>query len=119
MDFSIELYENQDGRKVVEEELDGVEKQAPVLHTLLVAGLAKLKRRDYHRPPLCMPVDDDLFELRVGRKDIARGLWFFCRGRRIVVVRCFVKKSQKTPSKEKDVARERMNDYLARHPDRK
>ena len=36
-----------------------------------------------------------------------------------VVVRCFVKKSQKTASKEKDVARERMKDYLARHPDRK
>ncbi len=91
-----------------------IEKQSSVLHALLVSGLNKLKHREHHRPPLSLSIGDDLFELRVGHKDIARGLWFFQRGQRIIVVHCFVKKSQKTPADELDLARKRMADYLAR-----
>lgn len=97
MEFTVELYETPDGRTVVEQELEALERQTPVLHDLLVAGLSKLRRREYHRPPLCEPLEDGLFELRVGHKDIARAAWFFREGRRIVVVHCFVKKSQKRP----------------------
>ncbi|MBI2939375.1 MAG: type II toxin-antitoxin system RelE/ParE family toxin, partial [Chloroflexi bacterium] len=50
---------------------------------------------------------------------IARAIWFFQKGQRIVVVRVFVKKSQKTPRLERELALTRMNDYLARYPDRK
>ena len=114
MDFSIELYETPRGDAVVEGELNAIEAQAPILHALLLAGLSKLKHRDHHRPPLCLPIGDGLFELRVGHKDIARGLWFFQRGQRIVVVRCFIKKSQKTPPGELEIARRRMHDYLSR-----
>jgi phage-related protein len=73
-----------------------------------------IKHREHHRPPLCLSIGDGLFELRVGHKNIARGLWFFQRGQRIIVVHCFVKKSQKTPADELDLARKRMADYLAR-----
>jgi phage-related protein len=55
-----------------------------------------------------------LFELRVGHKDIARAAWFFQAGQRIVVVRCFVKKSQKTPPAELTLAHRRMAEYLSR-----
>lgn len=61
-----------------------------------------------------MPLGDGLFELRVGHKDIARALWFFQAGQRIVAVRCFVKKTQKTPPGELDMARKRMAEYLSR-----
>jgi phage-related protein len=114
LEFSIELYETQAGRPVVEEELAAIERRTPVLHDLLVAGLNKLRRREYHHPPLCEPLGNRLFELRVGRKDIARAVCFFQEGQRIVVVRCFIKKSQKTPASELELAHRRMADYLSR-----
>lgn len=114
MEFTVELYETPDQKPIVEDELDAIERTIPVLYDLLVAGLNKLRRREYHRPPLCEPLGDGLFELRVGRKDIARAAWFFQAGQRIVVVRCFVKKSQKTPANELELARRRMAEYLGR-----
>jgi phage-related protein len=69
---------------------------------------------DFSRPPLCDSLGDGLFELRVGRKDIARAAWFFRAGQRIVVVRCFVKKTQKTPPAELTLAYKRMAEYLSR-----
>jgi phage-related protein len=114
LEFLIELYESEDGRPVVEDELEAIAHQIPVLYDLLLAGLNKLRRREYHRPPLCEPMGNGLFELRVGRKDIARAAWFFQQGQRIVVVRCFVKKSQKTPAGEIELARRRMVEYLGR-----
>lgn len=114
MQFTVEFYEIPDGQPVVEDELEALEDTAPALYDLLVAGLNKLRRREYHRPPLCEPLGGGLFEVRVGRKDIARAAWFFQTGQRIVVVRCFVKKSQKTPSGELALARKRMAEYLSR-----
>lgn len=114
MRFSIELYETKDGQPVVENELEAIERTSPILHALLMAGLNKLKRREFHRLPLSSPIGDGLFELRVGHKDIARGLWFFQHSQRIVVVHCFIKKSQKTPSGDLELARKRMNEYLSR-----
>lgn len=114
MEFTVELYETPDGQPVVEEELDSIENTIPVLYDLLVAGLNKLRRREYHRPPLCESLGGGLFEVRVGRKDIARAVWFFQTGQRIVIVRCFVKKSQKTPAGELELARRRMAEYVSR-----
>ncbi len=114
MEFTVELYETPDDQPVVEEELEAIERTIPVLYDLLVAGLSKLRHREDHRPPLCEPLGDGLFELRVGRKDIARAAWFFQTRQRIVVVRCFVKKSQKTPPGELELARRRMAEYLRR-----
>lgn len=114
VDFTVELYETASGQPVVEEELLGVKSQTPALYALLLAGLNKLRDRAYHGPPFCVSLGDGLFEMRVGREDTARAFWFFRRGRRIVVVRCFVKKSQKTPLRELELARRRMGDYLAR-----
>ena len=114
-DFAIELYENENGRPVAEEELDEIGKQTPELLALLLAGINKLKRREYHRLPLCSPLGADLFELRVGGKDIARAIWFFQKGQRIVIVRCFIKKSQKAPKSDLELAHKRRDDYLSRH----
>lgn len=118
MQFSIELYETSSGRAVVEEELENIEQQMPLLYDLLIAGLHKLRIRDNHRPPLCKPLGDGLFELRVGRRDIARAVWFFQHGQRLVVVHCFVKKTSKTPPIALELAAKRRADYLARHTSR-
>lgn len=114
MDFTVELYETAAGQPVVQEELLAVKSLTPSLYALLLAGLGKLRTRAYHGPPFCVSLGEGLFEMRVGREDTARAFWFFRKGRRIVVVRCFVKKSRKTPPGELELARRRMADFLAR-----
>ena len=46
----------------------------------------------------------------VGRKTIARAMHFAAGDRRLVVVRMFVKKSQKTPRRELALAERRMKE---------
>lgn len=49
-----------------------------------------------------------LWELRIiGKDGISRAIYVTAAGRRVVVVRVFVKKTQKTPRRELEVARER------------
>jgi len=51
---------------------------------------------------------DKLWELRVtGRDGIARAIYVTVTGRRLVIVRIFVKKTQKTPQRELELARQR------------
>jgi Phage derived protein Gp49-like (DUF891) len=52
----------------------------------VVAGLAKLRHRQYHREPLSKALGDGLFELRHVGKLNTRVLWFFMRNRRIIAV---------------------------------
>jgi phage-related protein len=53
-------------------------------------------------------LEDKLWELRVtGRDGISRAIYVTASGRRVVVLRVFVKKSQKTPPREFEIARQR------------
>jgi phage-related protein len=53
-------------------------------------------------------LDDKLWELRItGRDGISRAIYITASGRRVVILRVFVKKSQKTPARELDLARRR------------
>ena len=50
-------------------------------------------------------LEGKLWEMRItGRDGIARSLYVTAAGRRVVVVRVFVKKTQKTPRREIDLA---------------
>ena len=52
-----------------------------------------------------------LYEMRLrGRDGIARAIYIAASGKRLVVVRAFVKKSQKTPQREIDLALERVRE---------
>jgi phage-related protein len=54
------------------------------------------------------PLQGKLWELRFkGRDGIARALYVTARGQRVVVVRIFIKKTQKTPNKELALAKAR------------
>ena len=114
MEFSIEFYEAESGQVPVRDWLEDLGQHDPNLHALVMAGINKLKDRRYHAPPLSDHVEGDLFELRVGRKDIARVLYFFRIGRRIILLHGFVKKSQQMPVREKQLAVRRMADYRRR-----
>lgn len=56
-------------------------------------------------------LEDKLWELRIrGRSGISRAIYVTATGRRVVIVRVFIKKTQKTPTKELRLARERAKD---------
>lgn len=53
-------------------------------------------------------LEDRLWELRLtGRDGIARAIYLTAAVRRVVIVRVFVKKTQKTPARELEIARQR------------
>jgi phage-related protein len=53
-------------------------------------------------------LEDKLWELRIsGRDGISRAIYVTAVGRRVVVVRVFIKKTQKTPPRELEIARQR------------
>lgn len=54
------------------------------------------------------PLGDKLWELRMtGRDGIARAIYLTATGRKVVILRVFIKKSEQTPLKELRLARER------------
>lgn len=65
--------------------------------------------------PYSKHLDDGIFEIRgkVG-SDISRVLYFFYFGGKIIVTNGFIKKTQKTPSKEIEKAKCYRKDYLER-----
>jgi phage-related protein len=73
------------------------------------------ERMEVHGPDLGMPhtraMGDGLFELRLkGPEGIARVFYCTLSQRRIMMLHFFVKKTQKTPTKEIDIARNRMRE---------
>jgi phage-related protein len=53
-------------------------------------------------------LEDRLWELRMtGRDGISRAIYITAQGRRVVVLRAFIKKTQKTPPRELAIARQR------------
>jgi len=114
MDFIVEFYETEAGTCPVREFLDELKASAPDDFAAVVAGLAKLRRRQYHREPLSRPLGDGLFELRHVGKLNARVFWFFVKNRRIVAVHGIRNKGQAIPARDIHTARERMGDWRKR-----
>ena len=53
-------------------------------------------------------LEGKLWELRMtGRDGISRAIYVTASGRRVVILRAFVKKTQQTPARELDIARQR------------
>ena len=110
MDFTVEFYETAAGRCPVREFLDELKAGDPDDFAAVVVGLAKLRNRQYHREPLSKPLGDGLFELRHVGKLTTRVLWFFVKGRRIVLVHGVRNKGQAIPARDIASARERMRE---------
>jgi len=114
MDFIVEFYETAAGRCPVREFLDGLKTGDPDDFAAVVAGLAKLRNREYHGVPLSKALGDGLFELRHVGKLNSRMLWFFMKGRRIVLLHGIRNKGQAIPARDLATARERMRDWRKR-----
>ena len=82
MEFTVEFYETSNGRSPVQEFLAELKTSDPGDFMAVLAGLAKLRHRQYHREPLSKTLGGGLFELRHVGKLNTRVLWFFVKGRR-------------------------------------
>lgn len=102
MEFTIEFYETGSGRCPVPGFLDKLKDSNPDDFAAVLAGLAK-------------PVGKDLFELRHVGKLNTRLLYFFMKGRRIILVHGLRKKTRALPVSERQVAMERKEDWLKRN----
>ncbi|MFC0180144.1 MULTISPECIES: type II toxin-antitoxin system RelE/ParE family toxin [Thorsellia] len=76
-----------------------------------LAALDKLEVQGNHlRYPDTDTIQDGLFELRVGKKDITRTFFAFAKEKRIYILRTFVKKTAKTPKNEIKLAIKRLEE---------
>src|SRR6266851_5504684 len=114
MDFTVEFYVSASGRSPVQEFLDELKQSDPADHAAVLAGLAKLRNRQYHREPLSKALGGGLFELRHVGKLNTRVLWFFMKGRRVIAVHGIRNKGRAIPARDLDTAQERMRDWLDR-----
>jgi phage-related protein len=72
---------------------------------------------DRVREPHVRHLEGSLWDMRMKGKDgISRAIYVTARGRRVVVVRVFVKKIRKTPMREIDLALERAKEVSNDEP---
>ncbi len=119
MEYRIVFYETESGEKPVLEFLETLRGRNNVLHKLITAGLLKLKHRDNHGPPLTAAILGvaSLYELRVGRTDIARVFFFFRPNQEIVRTHGYMKKAEKLDRGEIDRAERYKADWERRRPE--
>ena len=70
------------------------------------------------RKPYTKELEDELYELRAKTgTDICRVLFFFRSGKKNIITNGFIKKQQKTPRSEINLAKKYRKVYLARRKD--
>ncbi len=82
-------------------------KLARISDLIEAVGLAQLPRDTVKK------LDGKLWEIRIkGQSGISRAIYVTATGQRIVIVRIFVKKTQKTPQRELEIARQRAKEVI-------
>ena len=114
--FELEYYRLPNGRRPVEEFIDGLSDKMRGKAFYSLAVLAEYGNT--LREPYSKSIGDGLFELRIKfASDITRIFYFFFVGDKIVLTNGFVKKTQKTPRSEIELARKYKADYERRAQD--
>jgi phage-related protein len=114
MEFNIEFYETSSGRCPVRDFLDDLKESDSNDFAVIMAGLAKLRSRLYHKPPLSKTIGDGFFELRHVGKLNTRIIYFFVKGQRIIIVHGIRSKAKKIAARDRKVALDRKRDWLER-----
>lgn len=111
--FNVVFYETDKGKKPVEEFLNSLDVK---MRAKIVSMMELLEEKGNQlREPYSKHLDDGIFELRaIQGNNTTRMLYFFYVGKTIVITNGFIKKQQKTPQKEIDLAKERRTDFLKR-----
>ncbi|MBI5098378.1 MAG: type II toxin-antitoxin system RelE/ParE family toxin [Nitrospirae bacterium] len=114
MDFTVEFYETETGVCPVRDFLDDLKASDPDDFAAVIAGLVKLRNRQYHREPLCKALGKGLFELRHVGKLNTRVLWFFVKNCRIIAMHGIRNKGQAISARDIKTAADRMLDWRKR-----
>lgn len=114
MDFNVEFYTTIEGRSPVRDFLDELKATNPDDFAAVMAGLAKLRNRAYHRPPLSKAIGSGLFELRHLGKLNTRVLYFFMKGQNIIALHGIRNKGQAIPARDRRIAEDRKADWERR-----
>ncbi|MBR1641786.1 MAG: type II toxin-antitoxin system RelE/ParE family toxin [Butyrivibrio sp.] len=111
--FSVDFYKETDGRKPVGVFIRSLDIK---MKAKVVANLHLLEEYgNLAREPLSKELRDGIFELRtIEGNNIVRILFFFDENRIIIATNGFIKKQQKTPRSEIDLAKQRREDYYSR-----
>lgn len=110
MEFEIIFYKDNSGKSPIEEFLLELEKNNLRFVFQTREAIERLKNRTYHKEPFSKHIELGLWELRVkSGTDILRILYTFEKGRIIILLHIFIKKKQKMPTKELEVARKRLS----------
>ena len=115
MEFKVLYYKDNTGGNPTQEFLLEVARDNPDLFAQATKGFEKLKNRAYHKEPLSKYVEPGIWELRVkAGSDALRILYTFAKGKVIILLHAFVKKQQKTPVSELEIARGRLKELKER-----
>ncbi len=111
--FDVNFYKEENGYCPVEQFLDSLDNKmkAKILKMIMLLQ----QNGNELREPYSKSLGDGIFELRVKQAtDITRILYFFVIGNKIILTNGFVKKTQKTPQGEIDLAKKYRDDFLRR-----
>lgn len=111
--FDVIFYEGENGEKPVEIFLDSLDSK---MRAKLLGLLGILSEKGNSlREPYSKHLQDGIFEIRCKfGNNITRVLYFFYYNQRIILTNGFVKKTQKTPKNEIDLAIKRRKSYIER-----
>lgn len=116
-EYKVVFYDAPNGELPAKEFLDSldVKMRAKMAHTIGILQANGVQTR----LPYSEHLDDGIFEVRakVG-SDISRVLYFFFVGKSIVLTNGFIKKTQKTPPREIELAKKYRKEYLSREENR-
>lgn len=111
--FEVEYFEKEDGTYTAEEFIlsQDVKMRAKLFRLLELLE----EKGNTLREPYSKSLDDGIFEIRAKQgSNITRVLYFFYIGNKIILTNGFIKKSQKTPPSEIDLAKKYRAEYEKR-----
>lgn len=111
--FRVIYYTREDGEQPVR---DFIDEQPNKMKAKIASVLSVIQELGSDvREPYSKHLEEGIFEARCKvASDITRILYFFHDGKVVVLTNGFVKKQQKTPRREIELAKERRVDYLKR-----
>ncbi len=111
MKWSVNYFTDEMGKQPVKEWIDTLEVK---LQLKIFRAFELLEDFNINlKAPYVKPLEDKLYELRIkDQKGIYRIIYFAYTGQEFIMLNGFVKKTQKTPKKEIELAKTRMKEVL-------
>ncbi len=119
MDWTIEYYVTREGKSPVKEFVDSLSAEGQAKYIFITRLLQEygihVKEPYIKQNIKQITGHKKLYEIRIKDKSgISRILYFAHAGKKFVLLHGFIKKMDKTPVKEIDIAEQRMKEYLSR-----